>query len=247
MRNKTKMCSKWSIEIFLAYTHNLWRVWIFAKTEDRDTRSTAESQQREDQQRRRAAAGECSPPSGRGRSTRTTSPAGCTSAPSAATSCSPGAGAEGTRIHLKCHFAAPPSMRTSPPGQHSPTPFIRTPSLRLKRRKELWRYLDIIPGDSVDCYCWWHDGSCPCCQVSCGRCGAPLGHEFLGDGPRGKSRFWIFSHALKFRDTANTDAAASKGDDQFDIIQFNALVNVLFLEVLRADSVDSGSEKNCWG
>ena len=137
MRNKTKMCSKWSIEIFLAYTHNLWRVWIFAKTEDRDTRSTAESQQREDQQRRRAAAGECSPPSGRGRSTRTTSPAGCTSAPSAATSCSPGAGTEGTRIHLKCHFAAPPSMRTSHPGQHSPTPFIRTPSLRLKRRKEL--------------------------------------------------------------------------------------------------------------
>ena len=134
---KTKMCSKWSIEIFLAYTHNLWRVWIFAKTEDRDTRSTAVSQQREDQQRRRAAAGECSPPSGRGRSTRTTSPAGCTSAPSAATSCSPGAGTEGTRIHLKCHFAAPPSMRTSPPGQHSPTPFIRTPSLRLKRRKEL--------------------------------------------------------------------------------------------------------------
>ena len=29
----------------------------------------------------------------------------------------------------------------------------------------------------------------PACQVSCGRCGAPLGHEFLGDGPRGKSRF----------------------------------------------------------
>ena len=36
-------------------------------------------------------------------------------------------------------------------------------------------------------------------QVSCGACGAGLGHEFVGDGPRGKSRFWIFSHSLKFR------------------------------------------------
>merc|ERR1712217_229610 len=26
-------------------------------------------------------------------------------------------------------------------------------------------------------------------KVSCGRCGEQLGHEFLGDGPRGKSRF----------------------------------------------------------
>ena len=25
-------------------------------------------------------------------------------------------------------------------------------------------------------------------QVSCGECGAGLGHEFLGDGPRGASR-----------------------------------------------------------
>jgi len=26
-------------------------------------------------------------------------------------------------------------------------------------------------------------------KVSCGACGAGLGHEFVGDGPRGKSRF----------------------------------------------------------
>ena len=36
-------------------------------------------------------------------------------------------------------------------------------------------------------------------QVSCGKCGNPLGHEFLRDGPGGEgSRFWIFSHSLKF-------------------------------------------------
>ena len=36
-------------------------------------------------------------------------------------------------------------------------------------------------------------------QVSCGKCGNGLGHEFLGEGPKGKgSRFWIFSHSLKF-------------------------------------------------
>lgn len=33
----------------------------------------------------------------------------------------------------------------------------------------------------------------------CGKCGNGLGHEFLKDGPDGQmSRFWIFSHALKF-------------------------------------------------
>ena len=47
-----------------------------------------------------------------------------------------GAVSEGTVIDLKCHFAAPPNMRTSPPGQHSRTLFIRTPSQKLKRRKE---------------------------------------------------------------------------------------------------------------
>ena len=26
-------------------------------------------------------------------------------------------------------------------------------------------------------------------KVSCGKCGNPLGHEFIGDGPDGKSRF----------------------------------------------------------
>ena len=26
-------------------------------------------------------------------------------------------------------------------------------------------------------------------KVSCGRCGNPLGHEFVKDGPNGKSRF----------------------------------------------------------
>lgn len=36
-------------------------------------------------------------------------------------------------------------------------------------------------------------------KVSCGKCGNGLGHEFLKDGPDGKmSRFWIFSHSLKF-------------------------------------------------
>ena len=54
-------------------------------------------------------------------------------------------------------------------------------------------------------------------KVSCGKCGNPLGHEFLKDGPDGvgsrwtffssfnqtqplyqSSRFWIFSHSLKF-------------------------------------------------
>ena len=64
-------------------------------TEEHTAHSTAGSQQREGQRRRRTAAGQCSPPSGRGRSIRTTSPAGCTSAPSAATSCSPGAGQRG--------------------------------------------------------------------------------------------------------------------------------------------------------
>ena len=44
-------------------------------------------------------------------------------------------------------------------------------------------------------------------QVSCGKCGNGLGHEFLGDGPKGQSRFWIFSHSLKFRAASNkTDA-----------------------------------------
>ena len=36
-------------------------------------------------------------------------------------------------------------------------------------------------------------------QVSCGNCGNGLGHEFLKDGPKGNSRFWIFSSALKFK------------------------------------------------
>ena len=41
-------------------------------------------------------------------------------------------------------------------------------------------------------------------KVLCGKCGNPLGHEFLKDGPDGKgSRFWIFSHSLKF--VANKD------------------------------------------
>ncbi len=36
-------------------------------------------------------------------------------------------------------------------------------------------------------------------QVLCGKCGNGLGHEFLNDGPEeGLSRFWIFSHSLKF-------------------------------------------------
>lgn len=35
-------------------------------------------------------------------------------------------------------------------------------------------------------------------KVSCGKCGFGLGHEFVGDGPDGKSRFWIFSESLKF-------------------------------------------------
>lgn len=36
-------------------------------------------------------------------------------------------------------------------------------------------------------------------QVRCGKCGNGLGHEFVNDGPkRGQSRFWIFSHSLKF-------------------------------------------------
>lgn len=36
-------------------------------------------------------------------------------------------------------------------------------------------------------------------QVLCGKCGNGLGHEFVNDGPEeGVSRFWIFSHSLKF-------------------------------------------------
>ena len=35
-------------------------------------------------------------------------------------------------------------------------------------------------------------------QIHCGNCKHPLGHQFLGDGPKGKSRFWIFSDSLKF-------------------------------------------------
>lgn len=36
-------------------------------------------------------------------------------------------------------------------------------------------------------------------KVSCGKCGAGLGHEFLKAGPDGEtSRFWIFSNSLKF-------------------------------------------------
>lgn len=36
-------------------------------------------------------------------------------------------------------------------------------------------------------------------QVSCGKCGTGLGHEFVKGGPDGlSSRFWIFSHSLKF-------------------------------------------------
>lgn len=36
-------------------------------------------------------------------------------------------------------------------------------------------------------------------QVLCGKCGNGLGHEFVNDGPQeGVSRFWIFSHSLKF-------------------------------------------------
>ncbi len=38
-----------------------------------------------------------------------------------------------------------------------------------------------------------------CLQVLCGKCGNGLGHEFVNDGPEeGVSRFWIFSHSLKF-------------------------------------------------
>lgn len=38
-----------------------------------------------------------------------------------------------------------------------------------------------------------------CIQVLCGKCGNGLGHEFVNDGPEEAiSRFWIFSHSLKF-------------------------------------------------
>lgn len=43
------------------------------------------------------------------------------------------------------------------------------------------------------------DGRPGALKVSCGKCGNGLGHEFLKDGPDGQmSRFWIFSHSLKF-------------------------------------------------
>jgi len=50
-------------------------------------------------------------------------------------------------------------------------------------------------------------------KVSCGKCGNGLGHEFIGDGPKGKSRFWIFSHSLKFRAARETGAGDSKNPD----------------------------------
>ena len=59
-----------------------------------------------------------------------------------------------------------------------------------------------------DIFCQFMDLlSCFNCQVSCGKCGNGLGHEFLGDGPEGKSRFWIFSHSLKFvgKDSLKSD------------------------------------------
>lgn len=35
-------------------------------------------------------------------------------------------------------------------------------------------------------------------KLFCGDCKNSIGHEFLGDGPDGASRFWILSDALKF-------------------------------------------------
>lgn len=35
-------------------------------------------------------------------------------------------------------------------------------------------------------------------KVSCGKCRAELGHEFLKDGPNESSRFWIYSETLQF-------------------------------------------------
>ena len=59
---------------------------------------------------------------------------------------------------------------------------IRNDSLKKVRESE--------PQESSNCYAL---------KVSCGKCGNGLGHEFVGDGPGGKgSRFWIFSHSLKF-------------------------------------------------
>lgn len=43
-------------------------------------------------------------------------------------------------------------------------------------------------------------------KVSCGKCGNGLGHEFLGDGPKGTSRFWIFSHSLRFVTASGEEA-----------------------------------------
>uniref|UniRef100_A0AAN0ICP5 peptide-methionine (R)-S-oxide reductase n=2 Tax=Amphimedon queenslandica TaxID=400682 RepID=A0AAN0ICP5_AMPQE len=37
-------------------------------------------------------------------------------------------------------------------------------------------------------------------KVSCSKCGNGLGHEFVGDGPNGKSRFCIFSSSLTFKE-----------------------------------------------
>ena len=36
-------------------------------------------------------------------------------------------------------------------------------------------------------------------KVSCGKCGNPLGHEFVGDGPDGKSRF-VSIYLIQFLD-----------------------------------------------
>ena len=47
-------------------------------------------------------------------------------------------------------------------------------------------------------------------QVSCGKCGNGLGHEFIRDSPDGvSSRFWIFSDSLQFVPMQDEQASES--------------------------------------
>lgn len=82
-------------------------------------------------------------------------------------------------------------------------------------------------------------------QVLCGKCGNGLGHEFLNDGPdEGLSRFWIFSHSLKFVPKGMQTAFCSNILKVIMcIITFSFLIYISFHQIRLINSKRDGADE----
>lgn len=82
-------------------------------------------------------------------------------------------------------------------------------------------------------------------QVRCGKCGNGLGHEFVNDGPkRGQSRFWIFSHSLKFVPKGIAVTLATRAS--FSLQKIANIDSVVFEYVVPPQSRLMDSKLSSW-